>query len=1025
MPRNNSATPSPPPASPDDAVSRACIAVLGGSEPLLAAESTCFAIAGEGGDHGKLDGDLRQTLAELRDLAGRDPFSNPIQLLALDINRRVDRGNLTFGQIEQLIQRLTIEAYGFAASRLGKRLGECDPRANLARVRARIEAVADGNGPVDFRTFAKRVERAAFGVVFTAHPTFSVAAPLMRILAQLATDRDLRDAKLDDAARQALLRAAAAALHRPERDLDLATEHTQSMEAIGNAQAALRQIFGVVLAVARERYPEDWTRLTPQLMTVASWVGYDLDGRADITWSETLHRRIILQQHQLRHYRDAVTALLQAVGAAAEPLRHILALLESRFDSALRIAEADDAVFAQAAAGEASWLELLSRQARRMHADRDRRLLDSQPVIDLLTRAIECAGALADDAVLDGLVILRAELANNGFSMAHTHVRLNATQVHNAIRRQIGMDEAPDAPSHRRSYTASIGALLDEVKPVSINFGSVHAERATARRLFMIVAQIVKYIDASTPVRFLIAETETSFTLLAALYFAKLFDVADKTELSPLFETRRALERGPRVIEEALQNRHYRDYVRGHGRLCIQTGYSDTGRYLGQTVAAAGIERMRLRIGEILAQHDLGDCELLIFDTHGESIGRGAHPGGIDERLRYLAPAASRAQLARAGIAVKQETSFQGGDGYLCFFTPAAALATATRIVEFSFSDPEEDEDPFYRAADYEYVTEFFTTIQFFNERVMADPNYAALLGAFGINFLYPTGSRSLRRQHEGGVRVDLTSARQLRAIPHNAVLHQLGYLATTVGGAGRAIGRNPEAFRELFAASPRFRLLCYMILWALAHSDLDVLKAYIDCLDPELWLLWAIDEPERASFDERRRVAAYMETAGNHGRLKSIFQVFQTDTLELRRLIEELIASDASARSAVVEVPDAVRDNSQLLHALRLALMQRIYLLSTHIPDFSDRNEITLDEMHAQIVHLDITEVIAALDEIFPRTDDSASDAEFGETASYENESAQSYEVEHARIFQPAARLYELVRRISTGVTYSLGAVG
>ena len=167
------------------------------------------------------------------------------------------------------------------------------------------------------------------------------------------------------------------------------------------------------------------------------------------------------------------------------------------------------------------------------------------------------------------------------------------------------------------------------------------------------------------------------------------------------------------------------------------------------------------------------------------------------------------------------------------------------------------------------------------------------------------------------------------------------------------------------------------------------------------------------------------METAADHGRLKSIFQVFQTDTLELRRLIEELTASDATARAAIVEVPDAVRDNLQLLHALRLALMQRIYLLSTHIPDFSDRDEITLDEMHAQIVHLDITEVTAALDEIFPHTDDSANDEEFGELATYESESAQSYEVEHERIFQPTARLYELVRRISTGVTYILGAVG
>ena len=59
-----------------------------------------------------------------------------------------------------------------------------------------------------------------------------------------------------------------------------------------------------------------------------------------------------------------------------------------------------------------------------------------------------------------------------GATLAHIHVRLNATQVHNAIRKTIGMEAAPDDPAHRRSYLASIGRLLDSVQPDTINFGS-------------------------------------------------------------------------------------------------------------------------------------------------------------------------------------------------------------------------------------------------------------------------------------------------------------------------------------------------------------------------------------------------------------------------------------------------------------------------------------------------------------------------------------------------------------------------
>ena len=152
-----------------------------------------------------------------------------------------------------------------------------------------------------------------------------------------------------------------------------------------------------------------------------------------------------------------------------------------------------------------------------------------------------------------------------------------------AIRKAVGMEAAPDDPAHRRSYLAGVGRLLDGVQPAEINFGSLLAERASAKRLFMLCVQILKYVDATTPIRFLIAECETSFTLLAALYFARLFGIADRLDISPLFETTKAFERGVKVIEDCLGNPHYAAYVRGRGRLCIQMGFSDAGRHLGQT----------------------------------------------------------------------------------------------------------------------------------------------------------------------------------------------------------------------------------------------------------------------------------------------------------------------------------------------------------------------------------------------------------------------------------------------------------
>src|SRR5262249_44190902 len=224
------------------------------------------------------------------------------------------------------------------------------------------------------------------------------------------------------------------------------------------------------------------------------------------------------------------------------------------------------------------------------------------------------------------LAVLRAEIAGHGLGLAHIHVRLNATQIHNAIRKTVGMEAPPDDPAHRRSYLAGIGRLLDGVTPLSINFGSLLDERASAKRLMMLCAQILKYVDGTTPIRFLIAECETSFTLLTALYFARLFGIEDKLDISPLFETTKAFERSIRVIEDCLTNPHYAPFAGARGRLCIQPGFSDAGRHLGQTTVAATVEQLRQRLTELMTRLGFADIELVIFDTHGESIGRGAHP---------------------------------------------------------------------------------------------------------------------------------------------------------------------------------------------------------------------------------------------------------------------------------------------------------------------------------------------------------------------------------------------------------------
>jgi phosphoenolpyruvate carboxylase len=980
--------------------------------PLLAPTATRFPPSA-GADLAQPHDELGKSLQEFERQTERDPYGNPVQLLAFELLRRLDR-DLSPALIEQLLQRLTLHAFAERARRLAKYVGEGDPARNRAAIEASLRRLGfDGDGkPVSFERFRASLEREVYGIVITAHPTFGLAFRIERALAALALDADATGETLSAAERQRLARRVIEAEHRPEPTIDLKAEHILSLEVLENIRSALSQLYEAAFAVASELYPERWIELRPRLVTVASWVGFDLDGRADIRWSDSFFKRLKLAAMQVRYYRDRLTEIAPLADA---PTRSAFASLAKRLALAADGMDQEIEIFETASGDPKRWRDQLAALAQKMHQERKTRLVSTGEVGRVLEQALSAAPAAARPSI----AVLLAELRNHGLGLAHIHVRLNATQLHNAIRREIGMEGAPDDPSRRRSFHAAINALLGAVKPASVNFGSLMAERASAKRLFMLVAQFLKYVDTDTPIRFLIAECETSFTLLTALYYARMFGVEDRVDISPLFETIKAFERAPRILDDCLANPHYADYLRKRGRLCIQTGFSDAGRNLGQTVTAATVELLRSRLADLLAERGFADIELVIFDTHGESVGRGCHYDGFAERFAYVASPESRRRFAAKGIRVKQETSYQGGDGWLYFMTPAAALAAVARMIEFALGTPEQKSaDPFY--ADYDYVTEFFIAVRQFNERVMGDRNYAALLDSFGPSLLYPAGSRAMRRETEGSAqRPDLIHPTQMRAIPHNSILQQLGLMANTLGGVGQAIRKDPERFQRLYRESPRFRNLMAMVRWALAFSDPDLLKGYIDLLDPGLWLMQAAHHSSIGRGDELRQVSDHLERLGSHEKLTRIFRVLQADYLDL---VAGLGPDETEAEPLL---PASIRRDLHLLHAIRIALIQRIFLLSTHIPAFTDRHGITPDQLMAKILHLEIDSAVTILRRIFPVVEERVDFSAFGEPASYRSEEAESYEAEHRRIFEPMAHLYELVRRAGSAITHIIGAVG
>ncbi len=917
--------------------------------------------------------DLLARTARAIERVAEDPFGNPVLSVALAISRQLDAGTLTEAALEGLVRHLRDAAFVDRAARIGVYVGGTDVAANdaaLAELARSLYRPDPNDSPVPWATFRHSVERTRFAAVFTAHPTFALPTAVNHALAHEASGRP----------------APQFASHRPTVPT-LEQEFTEANRAILHGRDALDRFNAALLSVARAAWPDRWTGLIPNPIILSSWVGYDTDGRTDIGWWDTLRLRLEMKRLQLDRLH-AQLAALPATGTLTDRLAEAIAAVEDQINACPTQPDpAKVAAFAHA---------LVSR--------RDAALVTPAPLLALFPPAIEAA----EDHAKLALSVARAGLAGHGLALAHTHVRLNAAQIHNVVRQRLGIADPPEDPARRRALFAAINAALDSVQPVPVDFGALLVEQASAAKLMMTCAQILKHIDGSVPIRFLIAETESGYTLLAALWLARLFGIEDDVEISPLFETAEALEHGAEILEEALRSPHYREYLQKTGKLALQFGYSDSGRYVGQLAASYLIERLRLKIAETLKHYGVSGIEVILFDTHGESIGRGAHPGSLAERLKYLSPTASRQALSRAGLPVREEAAFQGGDGYLLFGTPELALATIARIAGQTYHPAAGPiEDPVY--AEPDFAADFFATIRAGMEGLVEDAGYAALLGAFGPSLLDPTGSRPSARQSDGmGGVVRITHPSQLRAIPNNAILQQLGWCANTLQGLGAAAARHPEKFAELRHSSRRFHRALDLADHALAHSDIDVLRAVIGTLDPGTWL----DRAAQTQLPGRREalvsVARALERLNLWAVAQSMFRRIQADHLALR------VAWQGAPRMAIREV---------LLHAVRLVLINRIWLLATQIPDFSPRLGVTRLTLEASILRLDIGPALAMLAEIFPVAPDDTAEHDYAEPRA--PRAMAAYAREHAEIFDPIRRHFALIREIATAVTHEVGAFG
>ncbi len=918
---------------------------------------------------------LRDRLKNLHLLTEQTPLFNPVFQLGLDLSREIEGGRLSLDDVSSLVSVLECEGLQSRSQQLHKRLKPITHDENTACFQTLLEQSHD------FQHFSDRWTKPILHVVFTAHPTFLLNQAQSEAVANAASQGQFSEETV-----------CATTADREPITLDL--EHGQAMAAIGNAQNARDALVQSILSAAAKQWPNDWHTLKPMPFRFATWVGYDMDGRTDISWATSIRYRLSEKSERLQRYAKA----LAEIDANLEDV----STLKSAADYTETLVE----IFAS----DVSTPDAVSNAANLLTTPHPHKMTSLEPVIARL----EALATQAPQEKAIALMTLVAAMRADGLGMGWVHFRVNSSQLHNAIRRRIDPDNTLDLNS--RSALQRIRTLIDQTKPLRSNFAALDIENTTAVRQFLVMAQILNHIDQDTPIRMLIAECEEPQTVLSALYFAKLFGISDRVDVSPLFETESAMEHGARFLDAMIGEPAYQDYARIRGRISIQTGFSDAGRFVGQLPAALAIERLHGRLAKMMKRHGMNDVAALIFNTHGESMGRGAHPSTMHDRMRYPLSQWARIQFQTAGIQLEPEVSFQGGDGYLNFKTPELALSTLTRICESELAPLSREEDPFYARTDISL--DFYRGIRRVQREHLESRTYARAITAFGLGLLNETGSRKSRRQSDLSADREM-SLRQIRAIPHNAILQQLGYPVNVIAGVGTASGDDIEAIADILNRSERGQILVRMLRASNRLASIKSVAAYGELFNSAYWASRPYRGTETHLEPACLALAEKLTSDDRTGVFRRLASRLRVDGLKLHRLLAQL------NKDPDQEDRENVRRSLGVLHGIRLALLQHMFLLAAQIPAFSRSNDISRDDVLEMIFSLRIDDALAQLRRAFPVTSPSMDAYSINEPSEYPDGDQQAYAGIQAQYINPIEHAYALCLRIGTTIANHFGAHG
>ena len=243
-----------------------------------------------------------------------------------------------------------------------------------------------------------------------------------------------------------------------------------------------------------------------------------------------------------------------------------------------------------------------------------------------------------------------------------------------------------------------------------------------------------------------------------------------------------------------------------------------------------------------------------------------------------------------------------------------------------------------------------------------------------------------------------------------------MGLLANLIGGMGQALSTELEYFVSLNETSNRFSRLMRLVARAKSLSEIKTMIAYMKLFDGSFWATRPLSGTEHALEQPCADLAAMLASDSRYFSALQLAARLRSDSIALSQALTEM---DLRHEDEMVPV------FLDMLHAVRIALIQHLFIQVANLPSFSPQTGHTKQDVMEMIFHLDVPSAVDLLREIFPVDAPKISDYTLKEEATYPGVEEPKYKALRQDLIEPMQESHDLLMRITNGISHYYGAIG